>query len=97
MGRCVETAKAIGQACNVSVQIRDDLTDLDYGTWQFKTFEQARAEDPTLFAAWFATPHLVRFADGESLQNVTARTANALRFVLGSHTEDTIVVVSHDS
>jgi phosphoserine phosphatase len=50
-----------------------------------------------LFAAWFATPQLVRFPGGESLQDVAARAANALRFVLARHARDTVVVVGHDS
>lgn len=59
MGRCVKTAEAIAKACRVAAEICDELTDIDYCAWQFKTFEQARFQDPALFAAWFATPHLV--------------------------------------
>lgn len=56
MGRCVKTAEAVAKICAVAVQTCNDLNDLDYGAWQFKTFQQAKAEDPMLFAAWFATP-----------------------------------------
>jgi len=97
LGRCVETAQAIAVACNITAEICDELTDIDYGAWQFKSFEQARLEDPALFAAWFATPHLVRFPNGESLQDLAARSANALRLVLARHPDDTIALVSHDS
>jgi phosphoserine phosphatase len=58
MGRCVKTAEAVAKVCAVAIQTCDDLNDLDYGAWQFKTFRQASAENPLLFAAWFATPHL---------------------------------------
>ncbi len=97
MGRCVETAAAIAKACGIVSEVCDDLNDMDCGDWQFKTYEQARDDDPTLFAAWFATPHLVRFPSGESLQDVVARTANALRLVLARYPGDTIVFVGHDS
>ena len=50
-----------------------------------------------LFAAWFETPQLVRFPGGESLQDLAARVADALRFVLTRHTDGTIVIVGHDS
>jgi probable phosphoglycerate mutase len=50
-----------------------------------------------LFAAWFARAHLVRFPNGESLQDLVARTANALRMVLAHHPDETIVLVGHDS
>ena len=98
MERCVKTAEAIARACALAAPERcDDLNDFDYGTWQFKTFTDAKAEDAALFTAWFATPHLVRFPKGESLQDVGARTANALRIVLARHRDDTVVLVSHDS
>jgi phosphoserine phosphatase len=97
MGRCVATAAAIGKACGVGIEICDDLNDFDYGAWQFKTFEQAKRDDPGLFATWFATPQLVRFPNGEALQDVAARTANAMRLMLERHADDTVVLVGHDS
>jgi len=97
MGRCIETGAAIAKACGAPTEICDDLTDIDYGAWQFKTFDAAKSENAGLFAAWFATPHLIRFPNGESLQDLVARAANALRLVLGRHPGDTIVLVGHDS
>ena len=98
MERSVKTAEAIARACRLAGgEPRDDLNDIDYGAWQFKTFTEAKADDPVLFAAWFATPHLVRFPNGESLQDLAARTDNALRYVLARHARDTIVIVGHDS
>jgi phosphoserine phosphatase len=97
MGRCVATGAAIAKACGAAAEICDDLNDIDYGAWQFKSFEQANSENPKLFAAWLATPHLLRFPGGEALQDVAARTANALRLVLARHPDETIVLVGHDS
>ncbi len=97
LGRCVETGAAIAKACGIAAETRGDLNDIDYGAWTFKTFEDAKAHHPDLFAAWFATPHLVRFPDGESLQDLTARVADALRMVLDRHRDETIVLVGHDS
>jgi phosphoserine phosphatase len=97
MSRCVATGAAIAKACGIAADVCNDLNDIDYGAWQFKTFEEAKADNPTLFAAWFATPQLVRLPRGESLQDLAARAANALRFVLDRHRDDTIVLVGHDS
>jgi probable phosphoglycerate mutase len=97
MGRCIATGEAIAKACGIGAEICDDLNDIDYGAWQFKTFDEARNADANLFAAWFAMPHLVRFPNGESLQDLVARAANVLRFVLERHPDDTIVLVGHDS
>jgi phosphoserine phosphatase len=97
MGRCIETATAIAKACGIAAKTCDDLNDIDYGVWQFKTYDDAEKQDATLFLAWFATPHLVRFPNGESLQDLAARVANALRMVLARHPDETIVLVGHDS
>ena len=97
MGRCVATGAAIAKACGVAAEIGDDLNDIDYGAWQFKTLAEAKAENPKLFAAWFATPQFVRFPNGEALQDVVARAANVLRVVLERHPDETIVLVGHDS
>ena len=97
MGRCVETGATIAKACGIAAEVCNDLNDIDYGAWQFKTFDDAKKDEPALLAAWFATPHLVRFPNGESLQDLAARAANALRFVLAQHPQDTIILVGHDS
>lgn len=97
MRRCVDTGAEIAKACGITAQICDDLNDIDYGMWQFKTFADAKAQDATLFATWFAAPHLVRFSSGESLQDLAARTANLVRMVLARHADETIVLVGHDS
>lgn len=96
--RCVDTGAAIARACGLAAgDARADLNDIDYGRWQFKTYADAKADDPALFAAWFATPQFVRFPGGESLQDLAARVADALRLLLARHVDDTIVIVGHDS
>jgi probable phosphoglycerate mutase len=98
MDRSVKTAAAIAESCGLAAaETCDDLNDADYGAWQFKTFADAETENPALFAAWFASPQLVRFPRGEALQDLAARVANAVRYVLSRHPHDTIVLVGHDS
>jgi probable phosphoglycerate mutase len=95
--RCTATAAAIAELCGAEPHVLDNLDDMDYGAWQFRTYQEMQAEQPALFAAWFATPHLVRFPGGESLQDLLARTADALRLMLERHAGATVVAVAHDS
>jgi probable phosphoglycerate mutase len=95
--RCVATGAAISKACNVEARLLDELSDIDYGEWQMRSYEESRAADRELFAAWFSTPHLVRFPNGESLQQLVARTSDALRFILTHHPDQTVALVGHDS
>ncbi|MGP0092393.1 MAG: histidine phosphatase family protein [Xanthobacteraceae bacterium] len=97
MGRSVATGAAIAGACGLQARVLDELNDIDYGAWQSRSYDEIQKENPTLFARWFASPHLVRFPDGESLQDLVARASDVLRFVLARHVDDTIVLVGHDS
>jgi broad specificity phosphatase PhoE len=97
LSRCVATGEPIAEACRIEVHILQYLIDMDFGAWQFKSFEEMQEAYPALFAAWFETPHLFRFPGGDSLQDVVARSAEALRFVLERHANDTVVMVSHDN
>ena len=95
--RCVVTGDEVAKACGVGSAIMEELNDLDYGSWQFCTYDEIQQAYPREFAAWLATPHLVRFPGGNSLQDLVARSADALRFVIQRHAEEAVVLVSHDS
>lgn len=99
MGRCLATGQAIAAACGIAAEVLAALNDLDYGVWRWRSDEEVRALWPDLFAAWQASPHLVRFPGGETLQDLLARAADALRLVLERHPAagEVVVVVGHDS
>ena len=95
--RCVVTGAKIAAACGIAASVHEGLGDIDYGAWQMRTHEEVSAETPEAYRLWREKPHLVRFPGGESLQDVVARTADALRLVLAQHATDTVVLVGHDS
>jgi probable phosphoglycerate mutase len=94
--RCLQTAAAIGAACGgLPANVLEDLNDVHYGDWEWHTHEEVRARWPELFECWFSAPQLVRFPQGESLQDLVARMANVLRFVRERHADETVAVVGH--
>jgi probable phosphoglycerate mutase len=97
MGRCVATGEAIAKACGALCESIKDLIDFNYGAWQWLTVDEVRAAWPDLLARWYATPHLVRFPQGDALQDLVARTANAIRFILERHPDDVVVMVGHET
>jgi broad specificity phosphatase PhoE len=97
MGRCIATAESVATACQVPVVALAELNDLDYGEWQKQSYDEVRQKYPNLFAGWMQTPHLLRFPNGDSLQDLVARTADAVRLILGRHASQTVVVVGHES
>ena len=97
LSRCIATAGSIASVCGIEAQSMEQLIDIDYGTWQMKSYEEMAAAEPALYAIWFDAPQLMRFPAGESLQELVSRSANALRLVLERHRDWTVVLVSHDS
>ena len=95
--RCVVTGTIIANVCGAKVIPLDGLMDIDYGAWQMRTHDEIKAEAPEAYRRWRTSPQRVRFPDGESLQDVVARTADVLRLVLERHPTDTVVMVGHDS
>jgi probable phosphoglycerate mutase len=94
--RCVITGGKIAAACSVDCKSHDGLGDIDYGRWQMRTHDEVRAEAPDAWQQWQAAPQLTRFPGGESLQDVSARTADVLREMLQRHPTETVVLVGHD-
>jgi broad specificity phosphatase PhoE len=97
MKRCRDTGAAIATQCNVTAEVLPSLNDLDYGEWQWQTHAEVEAEWPALYRRWRTNPHLMRFPKGESLQELVARAADALRLAIDGHRAETIVMVGHDS
>ena len=75
----------------------EDIYDLDYGDWTDRTHEEIRAAHPALYRRWRTQPQLVRFPGGNSLQQVAERVADALRYIVQTHPDSTVVMVGHDS
>ena len=95
--RCVDTGAAIAEACGIKTSPLEALNDIHYGAWQWKTHEEAKRDSPELFWRWFNSPWLMRFPQGDSLQDLMVRTSDVLRFVLDRHTDDVVVLVGHES
>ena len=95
--RCVATGRPIAAAAAVESVVLSGLDDLDYGEWQWRTYDEVRDDWPVLFDLWLSAPHLVRFPRGESLQDLIVRMADVLRMVLERHATGTVVLVGHDS
>jgi phosphoserine phosphatase len=97
MSRCMATGEAIARACGVPSQVLDQLNDLDYGSWQWKTHDEIRRAFAEQYATWHTTPQMFRFPQGESLQDLVSRAADVLRNVLQRQRDQTVILVSHDS
>ena len=92
--RARQTAAAVADALNVPLEVREALTETDFGGWEGLTFAEAAQRDPELHARWLGDEH-VPPPGGESFATVGARLAAEQAAIVATYPGDTVVVVSH--
>jgi probable phosphoglycerate mutase len=95
--RCIDTGVAIAHQCKIAAHVLEELDDIDYGEWRWKSHDDVANRWPDLYRRWRTAPQLVRFPGGESLQDLGARAADALRIAIERHAGQALVLVAHDS
>ncbi len=89
MERAVETAQPLAAALGLEVQIRPQLIELNYGSWQGRSFKQlARIK---LWKEVHDNPVGVRFPGGESFVEVQQRVSGELDAIAALHGDDELV------
>ena len=87
--RALDTARAI----TTDVHVDDDLRELDFGTFEGRTYDEIAASEPELYRAWMERPTTVTFPGGESFALLKERALAALDRIRAAH--DIAVVVTH--
>ena len=93
--RALQTAEPIAKQLKLSVQPWEGLIDIDFGSFQGLSSEEAGKKDSKLFTMWVEKPHLVRFPKGESLEIVRQRVLAAVDELAAKHVDQTVILVSH--
>jgi probable phosphoglycerate mutase len=97
--RTVATAEAVGRRYGLAPQPVSEFDDIDYGTWQGLSHDEAKQRWPEQFSLWTSAPDCMVFPNGESLAELAARVWGGLQQVLQKTkaASDAVVVVAHDS
>lgn len=92
--RCMETAQPLSEKLGLPVIPRDDLLEIDFGSWQDKTLKQLRRRK--LWKVVQGNPARMQFPEGETFANAQLRIINELEFLSKEHgPKDMIVCFSH--
>ena len=97
LSRCVRTADALCERFQTASIAHPELNDISYGAWTGLPVAQVRDKWPDELPLWLASPQLARIPGGESLQELTTRTTEALAGILRKHWHGTVALVTHDS
>lgn len=93
--RAYQTALAIAQVHNLSVEQFGDLREINFGQWEGKTYNEIVKEQQELMEAWLKDPFNTKIPDGETMAQMQKRVAKCLLEIVRKHPEETIVVVTH--
>lgn len=91
--RTVESATIVAARLGLSVALREELIELDFGEWTGWTFDQIRA-DPR-WEPWRTQRSLATIPGGESMRQVQRRAVEAMLAIGEAHADDNVVLVSH--
>jgi len=93
--RTYQTAEYISKELNLQIIKNEDIIEINHGDWSGLLVEEVKEKYPEMFRQWLFEPHLVKFPNGESLEDVLDRVKKFLKYALEKHENETIVVVSH--
>jgi broad specificity phosphatase PhoE len=93
--RALDTAHLIGKATGKDPVVDPRLTELNYGTWEGKLFEEICRENPVLYHAWVADPGRIAPPQGESGEQLIERVAPFLADLAVRHPRGNVLVVCH--
>ena len=89
------TAAVIAAPHRLEIQLEPAFREMAFGEWEGCTRTEIAARFPAAWAAWRATPHLVRPAGGESLGEVAGRVSAGVAELRDVHQGEAVVLVSH--
>ncbi len=89
--RATETIKGLGRGTSVV----DALREIDFGTFEGMTYEEAQAKHPDIYQCWMERPTEVAFPDGERYSDVQARVTAAVAQIRTAHPRACALVVAH--
>ena len=91
--RAVQTAEPFAASRGLTVAVDDALREIDFGSFEGRTYDEIERSEPQLFRQWMESPTTVRFPGGESYGDLRDRATRALDAIRRNH--ECAVVVTH--
>jgi probable phosphoglycerate mutase len=94
MERALETAAPLANSKGLQVEIRNGLNEVDYGTWQGKTYKQLR--HTKYWQQVQQKPALIQFPGGESIVDAQKRVCKELDNIrMSCKPDDVVACITH--
>ncbi|MBN2394871.1 MAG: histidine phosphatase family protein [Candidatus Atribacteria bacterium] len=93
--RARQTAEAISQECNIQVEERYGMNNIELGSWEGKSKLYIAEKYPEQWQVWLKEPEKLSFPGMESLDKVQARSRKDLDDIIKEFSGKTVIIVSH--
>jgi broad specificity phosphatase PhoE len=93
--RAITTAAPLAHAMSLSVELRDELSEIDYGAWDGLTADVVAERWHDEHERWSADPAWNPPTGGETAIALAQRMTNVIEEITGSHMDGNVLVVSH--
>jgi alpha-ribazole phosphatase len=93
--RCTETARILRGACPCPVQEVDALREMDFGSFEGRSYDEIAALYPDLYRQWMLHPTQVQFPGGENFSQMSTRVLEATGRLVERHQGESIAFLTH--
>jgi broad specificity phosphatase PhoE len=93
--RAVATASPLAGSHGLAPVLREDLAEIDFGSFEGRTFDEIAASHPDLYGQWMREPARIRFPGGESFDDLLGRVTSEVTRIRAEHRGGSVAVVTH--
>ena len=93
--RARDTAAPVAETHGLEPIIDERLSEIDFGDFEGRRYEELEQAYPELFQQWMTTPTRVQFPSGESYRDLRVRALEALETIRRRHAGQITAIVSH--
>jgi broad specificity phosphatase PhoE len=94
--RARQTAEQIAKLRGLTVQLVDDLIEIDVGCWEGLAWEEIERRDPEAYRLFMADASVHPYLEGENLGTVLSRTIPAMARLMAANLGRRVAVVAHN-
>lgn len=95
LNRTRQTAEAISRTTSLEIIFDEAWSELSFGTWDGKSIEEVRTEEPDNYQAWLNSTSYAP-GGGESYDEASVRIEEALEKLVAEYPGKKIIVVTHN-
>jgi broad specificity phosphatase PhoE len=93
--RSIETTEPIAKLFHLEIVPIQGLVDISYGEWEGLTFNEVKKRYSDQYKKWEKRPDLVRFPNGETLNEVRDRSFRAFKNIVKENPGKSILIIPH--